>query len=106
MMLHGNAALTLKKRLLLARRVVEQGWSLTEAASAAEVSERTTRKWVDRYRAEGKAGLDDRSSAPNNQPLATPEERVEAIAALRRLRSPAPRSRSRSGWRCRPCRGS
>jgi len=69
----------------LARRVVEQGWSLT-AAAAAEVSERTTRKWVRRYRQEGEAGLNDRSSAPQVQPLATPERRVEAIAALRRLR--------------------
>src|SRR6266566_8438190 len=86
MMLHGNAALTPKKRLLLARRVVEQGWSLTSAAAAAEVSERTTRKWVRRYRQEGEAGLNDRSTAPQVQPLATPERRVEAIAALRRLR--------------------
>jgi transposase len=86
MKLHGNAALTPKQRLRLARRVVEQGWSLGEAAAAAEVSERTARKWVDRYLAEGEAGLVDRPSAPNSQPRATPEGRVEAIAALRRLR--------------------
>jgi transposase InsO family protein len=40
-----------------------------------------------RYRAEGEAGLVDRSSAPE-QPNRTPEERVEAIACLRRLRFP------------------
>ena len=86
MQLHGNAALTPNQRLRLARRVVEDGWSLGEAAEAAEVSERTARKWVDRYRVEGEAGLVDRSSSPRSQPSATPDDRIEAIAALRRLR--------------------
>ena len=86
MKLHGNAALTPNQRLRLARRVVEDGWSLGEAAEAAEVSERTARKWVDRYRVEGEAGLVDRSSSPRSQPSATPDDRIEAIAALRRLR--------------------
>ena len=56
MLLHGNAALSVKKRLLLCRRVVEQEWTLTRAAEAAEVSVRTARKWVRRYRADGEAG--------------------------------------------------
>ena len=86
MKLHGNAALTPKQRLRLSGRVVAEGWSLAEAAEAAEVSERTARKWVDRYRAQGEAGLLDRSSAPKGQPRATPEDRVQAIAALRRVR--------------------
>jgi transposase InsO family protein/transposase len=86
MKLHGNAALTPKQRLRLARRVVEQGWSLGEAAEAAEVSERTAAKWVRRYRAEGGLGLADRSSTPQHVPHRTPEDRIEAIAALRRLR--------------------
>jgi transposase InsO family protein len=86
MKLHGNAALSLNKRRLLCRRVVEQEWSLSEAAAAAEVSERTAGKWVARFRSEGEAGLLDRSSAPHTVHNATPEERVRAIAALRRLR--------------------
>ena len=86
MKLHGNAALTPNGRSRLARRVVEDGWSLSEAAEAAEVSERTARKWVVRYRGEGEAGLVDRPSVPKTQPGATPEDRVEAIAALRRVR--------------------
>jgi transposase InsO family protein len=86
MKLHGNAALTPNGRLRLVRRVVEEGWSLTEAAEAAEVSERTARKRVDRYRDEGEAGLVDRTSAPSSQPGATPQDRIEAIAVLRRLR--------------------
>jgi transposase InsO family protein len=86
MKLHGNAALTLKKRQLLSLRVIEQGWSLTKAAEAAEVSERRAGEWVRRYRSEGEAGLLDRSSAPKRIHNRTPEDRVQVIAALRRLR--------------------
>jgi transposase InsO family protein len=86
MQLHGNAALSVKKRLLLCRRVVEQRWTLTQAAEAAEVSVRTARKWVRRFRADGELGLLDRSSVPRSQPTRTPEPRIQAIAALRRLR--------------------
>ena len=98
MRLHGNAALSLKKRLVLCRRVVEHGWTLTQAAAAAEVSVRTARKWVRRYRADGEAGLADRSSAPHRQPTRTEEGRVQAIAALRRLRMISP-SRSMAARR-------
>jgi transposase InsO family protein len=59
---------------------------LTKSAEAAEVSERTCSKWVSRYRAEGDAGLRDRSSAPSSIPHRTPDELVEVIVALRRLR--------------------
>jgi transposase InsO family protein len=86
MQLHGNAALSLNKRRLLCRRVVDESWSLTKAAEAAEVSERTAGKWVARFRAEGELGLLDRSSAPRTVANRTSEDRVEAIAALRRLR--------------------
>src|ERR1044072_2116094 len=86
MKLHGNAALSLNKRKLLARRVVEEGWSLTSAAAAAEVSVPTTRKWARRYRAEGQAGLLDRPSAARSVPKRTPQERTSAICARRRLR--------------------
>ena len=86
MKLHANAALSLNKRGVLARRVVEEGWSLTKAAEAAEVSEPTARKWVARYLAEGEGGLLDRPSAANRVHNRTPEDRVAAICALRRLR--------------------
>ena len=44
MKLHANAKLGPKGRLVICRRVLEQGWSLTEAAEAAGVSERTAGK--------------------------------------------------------------
>ena len=89
MKLHGNAALSLNKRRLLVGRVVEEGWSLTSAAAAAEVSVPTARKWARRYRAEGEAGLLDRPSAAHHVHNRTPAERISAICALRRLRMTA-----------------
>ena len=84
MNLHANAALSLKGRRLLCRRVVDQGWTLTKAAEAAEVSVRTAHKWVRRHRLDGELGLLDRSSRPHFSPSATPERRVQLIALLRR----------------------
>jgi transposase InsO family protein len=90
MKLHANAALSLKKRRLLCRRVVEERWTVTEAAAAAEVSVRCARKWVGRYRVEGELGLLDRPSTPATVANRTDERRIETIAALRRLRFTGP----------------
>ena len=86
MKLHGNAALSLKKRQLLVSRVLDENWSLTKAAAAAEVSEQTAGKWVRRFAVEGPSGLLDRSSAPKHVHNRTDERRIQVIAALRRLR--------------------
>jgi transposase len=89
MNLHGNARLSVKGRELLVERVEVAGWSLSAAAAAAGISERTARKWRVRYRASGPVGLLDRSSAPAVVANRTDERRIEAIAALRRLRMTA-----------------
>jgi transposase InsO family protein len=86
MQVHARARLTPKGRLFVVTRVLEQGWSVTAAAEAAGVSERTVWRWLARYRAEGELGLADRSSAPGSIPHRTPPERVEVVLALRRLR--------------------
>src|SRR6185437_9315739 len=70
--------------------VIDQDRTLTQAAEAAGVSVRCARKWVARYRAEGELGLLDRSSAPHSIPHRTSEPRVQAIAALRRVRFTGP----------------
>jgi transposase InsO family protein len=85
MKLHRNARTCPNSRRLIVDRVAA-GWSLTEAAEAAGVSDRTAAKWLARWRAEGDAGLLDRSSAPHRIPHRTPRLRVEAIEALRRIR--------------------
>ncbi len=90
MQLHANAAVSLIKRRQVVERVLEQGWSIAEAARAAEISSKTCGKWVSRYRADRECGLLDRSSAPKTVANRTCERRVAAIAALRRLRFTGP----------------
>jgi len=80
---HANAALTPRARLRLARLVVEQGWPIPRAAERYDVSWRTARKWADRYRAEGQAGMIDRSSRPHRQPNRTTLPVVRKIVHLR-----------------------
>jgi transposase InsO family protein len=70
--------------------VLLEGWSLAAAAEAAGVSERTAWKWVDRFRREGEAGLEDRASAPKTVPGRTPPEREQLILTLRELRFTSP----------------
>jgi transposase InsO family protein len=86
--LHANAALSWSGRRELARRVVEQGWTVRAAAEAAGVSVRCARKWACRYRA-GDRRLHDRSSAPRRVANRTPADRVALIVSLRRLRMTA-----------------
>ena len=80
---HANAALTPRARLRLARLIVEAGWSIPRAAERYDVSWRTAKKWADRYRAEGGAGMVDRSSAPHRHPNRTPAPVVRKIVHLR-----------------------
>jgi transposase len=85
MKLHANARTCPNSRRLLVHRIEEEGWSLTEAAAAAGVSERTACKWVACWRAEGESGLPDRSSAPKRIPHPTPPATVNLIERPRRL---------------------
>jgi transposase InsO family protein/transposase-like protein len=86
MKVHANAPLGPKGRETMVLRVLEQGWSRAQAAEAAGVSERTCSKWIGRYLADGQAGLLDRSSAPRSVPHRTPDELVEVVVLLRKLR--------------------
>jgi transposase InsO family protein len=89
MQLHGNARTCPNSRRLLVERVLAQGWSVTAAAEAAGVTERTVWRWLRRWRAEGEAGLLDRSSRPRRSPGRLAAATVEAIVSLRRLRMTA-----------------
>ncbi len=89
MNLHRNARLTPCGRWLLVERVCHQQVPLHAAAEAAGISTRTASKWVARYRREGLPGLEDRPSVAHRVPARTGEDRVVAIASLRRLRMTA-----------------
>ena len=80
---HSNAALTPRARLRLARLIVEAGWPPARAAERYDVSWKTAAKWAARYRAEGPAGMVDRSSAPHHQANRTPAPVVRKIVHLR-----------------------
>jgi transposase InsO family protein/transposase-like protein len=90
MKLHANAALTLRQRRRMVVLVVEHGWSVAAAAAEFKTTAQTCSKWVARYREASEAGLVDRSSACAVLANRTPEPRVQAIAALRRLRMTGP----------------
>ena len=87
---HANARLCPIGRRLLVDRVERDGWTVGAAAESAGISERTARKWLARFRAEGPGGLMDRSSAPHVVANRTDPDTVAAICALRRLRFSAP----------------
>src|SRR5262245_66503093 len=88
MNLHANHRTCPSSRLLMCRRVLEQGWSRQQAAAAAGCSVRTAAKWLARYRA-GDRQLLGRSSRLRCSPTRLPQQRVRAIEALRRLRMTA-----------------
>jgi transposase InsO family protein len=67
----------------MARLIVDQGWPVSVAAEMFMVDPSTARKWGNRYRAEGLAGMADRSSRPHRQPTRTPLPMVKQIVALR-----------------------
>jgi transposase len=86
MEVHANAPLSPIGRRRVVDRVVVEGWSVTAAAEAAGVTERTVYRWLARWRAQGQTGLVDRRSVPGRIPHKTPTDRVSAICALRQHR--------------------
>ena len=83
MTLHRNARTCPASRRLIARRVLEEGWTLTEAAEAAGVSVHRAREWVRRFRA-GDCELADRRSGPRRRPPGRVcAQREQVIAELR-----------------------
>jgi transposase InsO family protein len=84
--IHQNARLTPRGRAELVRRVVQQGQTPKAVATAFGVCPKTVRKWVARWRAEGAAGLVDRSSRPHRLHRPTPEGIAARVGDLRRQR--------------------
>lgn len=76
---HKNARLTPHGRALLAARVIDEGLWPREVAQAQGVRVRTVYKWMRRFRKEGHAGLQDRTSRPVRSPSATDAATVEQV---------------------------
>lgn len=93
---HANAPLTELGRLRLARCVVDDGRPLRRAADRFQVAVTTAKRWADRYRAEGVAGMRDRSSRPHHSPARTPAPVERRVLRLRRTQRLGP---VRLGWR-------
>jgi transposase InsO family protein len=86
MNIHKNARLTPLRREEMALAVIEGGLSQAQAASQYAVTAKVVKRWVERYKAEGRAGMADRSSRPRHSPNRTDQTVVDRVVALRRQR--------------------
>jgi transposase InsO family protein len=83
---HDNARLTPRGREAMVRAVVDDGLTQAEVARRFNTSAKTAGKWIGRFRANGVAGLRDRSSRPLSSPSQTALATCDAVEALRRQR--------------------
>ena len=101
---HQNASLTPKGREAMARSVIEGG-RRAAAARQFNTTPKTVAKWVGRFRGEGVAGLQDRSSKPRSSPSQTAPAVCAAVEALRRQRHTGAQIAAEvgvSGGNCQP----
>ena len=87
---HKNARLGFAGRVCLVERVLRDRWSVSTAAAAFGISPQSARKWLRRYRAEGRHGLADRSSRPHHSPRRLTARLEHRIARLRQRRRSGP----------------
>jgi transposase InsO family protein len=83
--IHKNARLTplgRERMVTMGRR----GQTPKAVSEAVGVCPRTVRKWLERFKAEGLAGLQDRSSRPHRLRQPTPQATIDRIETLRRQR--------------------
>ena len=95
--IHQNARTCPRSRELIIQRVQQHGQSVQEVAQSLGISERTVCKWLARYRAQGRLGLQDRSCRPRRSPRRTPRRDRKAICRLRRRRMVAAEIAARLG---------
>jgi transposase InsO family protein len=81
---HKNARLTPRGRAEMVRRIIEDKQPLDEVAAGFGISARRAREWLKRFRMEGPAGLENRSSRPRRIANQLAESGVAMIAQLRR----------------------
>ena len=83
-MSHANARLNLHGRLLLVERVIRHGRPVAHVAKELGVSRQCAHRWIARFRAEGEAGLADRSSRPLRCPRRTSAAVEQQVLRLRK----------------------
>jgi transposase InsO family protein len=88
MNMHSKARLTPLSRAEMIKRILELQQPVARVAAAFGISQRCVYKWLARFRAEGSAGLDDRSSRPKCSPRTTHRLRVARVLALRARKLP------------------
>lgn len=82
-MSHRNARLNARGRLLLVSRHLDEGRPVSHVAKELGVSRQCGHHWVNRFKAEGLAGLEDRSSRPHTSPTKTPIEAETVVLGMR-----------------------
>jgi transposase InsO family protein len=80
---HRNARTTFEGRRLIVHRHKVEKVPQAHIARAMGISRKCVRKWLDRYEAEGEAGLEDRSSRPHSTPSRTAARVEDQIVELR-----------------------
>ena len=83
LVVHADARTTVHGRKLIVARYLA-GWRQAHIAAAMGISRKCVRTWITRYKAEGEAGLVDRSSRPHTSPRRTSVELEDRIVELRR----------------------
>src|SRR6478735_2755590 len=81
-MSHRNARLTPNGRRIIIERVLA-GQPVAHVAKEMGISRTCAHRWISRYRADGWAGLEDRSSRPRSCPHATSAEVVADVLTQR-----------------------
>jgi transposase InsO family protein len=81
---HGSARLTVHGRRLIVQRH-QAGWPQAHIAAAMGVSRKCVKTWIDRFAAEGDAGLVTRSSRPHSMPTKTSTEVEQKVLAARAI---------------------
>ena len=88
MKIHSKAKLTPRSRAEMIKRILQLSQPVAKVAKDFGISERCAYKWLARFRAEGPAGLHERSSRPKCSPRTTHPLRVARVLALRRRKLP------------------
>jgi transposase InsO family protein len=86
MNIHKNARVTPRRREEMALCVIEGQLSQAQVGRVFGISTKIVARWVERYKAQGRAGMVDRSSRPHRLRCALSETTVARIIALRRKR--------------------